>query len=184
MAQKNLQRRDQRLQPLQEPLVHAIVAPRPLGLIVDEAGLFEDPQMLGDRGLGHGQRVHQIPAQTAALPQQVQNLHAHGVRQRFAQDTQFLVGRLRLHCSTLLLSTIADRQYKNLRETVKLLGSPPSLCYGDRERLVHRLHLLHETEEAFGQGGMDVDCPLEHGVGLVGEHQRAQNLHQLPSLYS
>jgi len=32
MAQKNLQRRDQRLQPLQEPLVHAIVAPRPLGL--------------------------------------------------------------------------------------------------------------------------------------------------------
>src|SRR2546422_3796176 len=85
---------------------------------------------------------------------------------------------------TLLLSSIADRQYKPRRGIVKLLGSPPSLWYGDRARLVHRLHLLHETEEALGQGRMDVNRSLEHGVGQVGEHQRTQNLHQLSSLCS
>src|SRR5437899_1425012 len=54
-----------------------------------------------------------------------------------------------------LLSTIADRQYKHQRRTVKLRGS--------------RLLQVAVTES---------------GVGEISEHEGAQNLHQFPSLCS
>ena len=85
----------------------AVADPRPVHVASDEARLFQNLQVLGDRGLGQRQLVHDVAANAGvAVAENPQDLHAGRMPQRAGERSELLVCVASLHGAQIGLGVL------------------------------------------------------------------------------